>query len=308
MQIDNSTKVKKFSISDIENLTGIKAHTIRVWEQRYNFFTTKRTETNIRYYGDADLCMFLNIATLNENGYKISKISKMEMEEINRLVKSLKEDHYNLNVQVQMLFNATLKMDELEFDEILNGCIADLGMESAMNDIIFPFMRKVGFMWQVGTINPAHEHFAAHKIAQKIIHATHQLSKSSKPEGKKYLLFLPQDEHHEIGLLFAQYVLKMNGQQTLYLGQNLPYDTLEEVVDYYEPDYAFTVITTPNHEKNVENIIKKLKENIADTPLILAGSQISMSDIREQENTIFIKNIIEFTKVIHKLNFSTECF
>ena len=118
--------MRKFSISDIENLTGIKAHTIRVWEQRYNFFTTKRTDTNIRYYNDDDLCMFLNIATLNENGYKISKISQMDNSEINDLVKHLKEDHYNVNVQVQMLSNSMLKMDDEEFDEILNGCIDDL--------------------------------------------------------------------------------------------------------------------------------------------------------------------------------------
>lgn len=296
--------MKKFSISDIENLTGIKAHTIRVWEQRYNFFAPKRTETNIRYYDDADLCMFLNIATLNENGYKISKISRMDLDEINHLVKNLKEDHYNTNVQVQMLSNAMLKMDEAEFDEILNGCIEDLGMENAMADIVFPFMRKVGFMWQVGTINPAHEHFATHKIEQKIIEVTYKNSKKPSINAKRYLLFLPQNEHHEVGLLFAQYLLKVNGHQTLYLGQNLPYEGLEEVVNYYEPDYAFTVLTVSQAEYNTQSIISKLRENLGKTTLIIAGQQIAMNDLNEQENIIFIKNIGEFTQIIEKLNMS----
>ena len=296
--------MRKFSISDIENLTGIKAHTIRVWEQRYNFFTTKRTDTNIRYYNDDDLCMFLNIATLNENGYKISKISQMDNSEINDLVKHLKEDHYNVNVQVQMLSNSMLKMDDEEFDEILNGCIDDLGMDAAMTTIVFPFLRKVGFMWQVGTINPAHEHFAVHKIEQKLINDTYQFRKSPGKDAKRYLLFLPPGETHEVGLLFAQYLLKANGHQTLYLGQNLPYDSLNEVAIYYEPDFAFSVLTIAGLENGVDEIISKLKDSLGEIPLILAGNQISINEIPKRDNLILIKNILEFTQIIQKLGMS----
>ncbi|WP_169303301.1 MerR family transcriptional regulator [Pedobacter cryophilus] len=296
--------MKKFSISDIENLTGIKAHTIRVWEQRYNFFTTKRTDTNIRYYDDADLCMFLNIATLNENGYKISKISKMDIDEINNLVKRLKEDHYNANVQVQMLSNAMLKMDDDEFDEILTGCVNDMGMEASMADIIFPFLRKVGFMWQVGSINPAHEHFATHKIGQKLIQQTYLHKKPSKHDSKRYLLFLPPNETHEVGLLFAQYLLKANGHQTLYLGQNLPFESIAEVNAYFEPDFAFSVLTVSNSDNNIDVTVKKLRENLGNTPLILAGNQVSYHNICPQENLILIKNIKEFTQITEKLGMS----
>lgn len=296
--------MKKFSISDIENLTGIKAHTIRVWEQRYNFFTTKRTDTNIRYYNDDDLCMFLNIATLNENGYKISKISQMDVTEINDLVKHLKEDHYNINIQVQMLSNAMLKMDEVEFDEILSGCVTDVGMETTMGTIVFPFLRKVGFMWQVGTINPAHEHFAVHKIQEKLIKESSKFKKADSNLSKRYLLFLPPNETHEVGLLFAQYVLKSNGHQTLYLGQNLPYDSLNEVANYYEPDYALSILTLANADNGINEIIQKLKESLGNVPLILAGNQISSNDIPKQDKLILIKNISEFTQIIEKLNLS----
>lgn len=296
--------MKKFSISDIENLTGIKAHTIRVWEQRYNFFTTKRTVTNIRYYNDDDLCMFLNIATLNENGYKISKISQMDISEINDLVKHLKEDHYNVNVQVQMLSNAMLKMDEHEFDEILSGCIIDMGVETTMGTIVFPFLRKVGFMWQVGTINPAHEHFAVYKIQEKLIREAAKFKKVEDNLSKRYLLFLPPSETHELGLLFAQYILKSNGHQTLYLGQNLPYDSLNEVAGYYEPDFALSILTIADPNDGLQLTINKLKESIGDIPLILAGNQISINDIPHQDNLILIKNIADFTQIIAKLNLS----
>ncbi|MBK0383172.1 MerR family transcriptional regulator [Pedobacter sp. SD-b] len=294
--------MRKFSISDIENLTGIKAHTIRVWEQRYNFFTPKRTETNIRYYDDHDLCKFLNIAALNESGYKISRISKMDNAEINLLVKKLQEDHYNINVQVQMLSNAMLKMDDHEFDEVLNGCVNDLGMEKAICEIIFPFMRKVGFMWQVGTINAAHEHFATQKIEQKIIHDTYELKSAKNENSKRFILFLPPQEHHEVGLLFAQYLLKNNGHRALYLGQDMPFESLGEVVEYYEPDFVFTVLTIANSEIKLEDLIHKIKEKINDTPLILAGAQISCNTFSPIPNTIFIKNIQEFIDQVHHLN------
>ena len=290
--------MKKFSISDIENLTGIKAHTIRIWEQRYHFFDAKRTETNIRYYNDADLCRFLNIAALIENGYKISKISEMDIEEINNLVRRLKEDHYNSNVQVQMLSNAMLKMDDGEFGEILDGCFKDLGVETAVSDIIFPFLIKIGVMWQVGAINPAHEHFATHKIEQKLIAETYLCKKSSKHKGKKYLLFLPPNENHEVGLLFAQYLLKSNGHQTLYLGQNLPYESLKEVNDYYEPDYAISILTVASKDDHVDVMINKLRISLGKTPLILAGNLIRNTSHIEDKNLVLIHNISEFTKVI----------
>lgn len=290
--------MKKFSISDIENLTGIKAHTIRIWEQRYDFFETKRTETNIRYYNDNDLCMFLNIATLLENGYKISKISKMDIEEIKHVVDKLKGDHYNLNVQVQMLSNAMLKMDDEEFDELLDGCIKDLGVETAVSDIIFPLLRKIGFMWQVGAINPAHEHFATHKIEQKLIEVTYLCKKQNKHKGKKYLLFLPPNENHEVGLLFAQYLLKSNGHQTLYLGQNLPYESIKEVNDYYEPDFAISVLTVVSKDDHVDVTINKLRDCLGKTPLILAGNLVMNTSHTEDKNLVLIHNISEFTKII----------
>ncbi|HEX7366088.1 MAG TPA: MerR family transcriptional regulator [Pelobium sp.] len=292
--------MRHFSISDIESLTGIKAHTIRIWEQRYNIFQPKRTETNIRYYDDDDLCLFLNIATLNENGYKISKISKMDSAEIVATVKNLQANHSNVHTQIQSLCNAMIKMDEAEFEEIINYCINDFGLEESMTEILFPFLYRVGEMWQVGTINPAHEHFATHKIEQKIIEATYKLEVKTNETSKKYILFLPPAEQHELGLLFAQYLLRKYGQHCLYLGQNLPFDTLKEVAAYYQPDFAFTSLTTALVNYNVEHTIQTLLNSLGSTTLFVTGNQVVNCNCSNTNQLKIIKNIDSFIAEIKR--------
>ena len=283
--------MKTFSISDIENLTGIKAHTIRIWEQRYNLISPKRTQTNIRYYDDTDLCLFLNISTLNENGYKISKIAEMDGQQICDLVKDLQQDHYNLNVQVQTLSNAMLKMDEEEFDDILDKCIADVGVQHTIENIVFPFMRKVGFMWQVNSINIAHEHFATHKIEQRLIAETANLKHRNNPHKKRYLLFLPPLETHQIGLLYTLYLLKLNGHHTLYLGQNLPLESLNQASVYYEPDYALTALTIANPNWDAHTLINKILDNLGTIKLYVAGALIHNLEFEPHDRVIILHNM-----------------
>lgn len=290
--------MKTFSISDIENLTGIKAHTIRVWEQRFNFTTPKRTATNIRYYDNSDLCLFLNIATLCENGHKISKIAKLNSVEIAALVQTLQEHTFNVNVQVQTLSNAMLKMDEFEFDRIVDKCITDVGVPQTIETIIFPFMRKVGFMWQVNTINIAHEHFATHKIEQRIIAETSILQHINNPKKLKYLLFLPPNETHQVGLLYSQYLLKLNGYQTLYLGQNLPFESLQQAAAYFEPDFALTTLTIANPNFDTPTLINKLLENLTNIKLLIAGPLLHNLKLPENPNLIPINNMATFKETI----------
>lgn len=291
--------MKNYSISDIENLTGIKAHTIRIWEQRYNLICPKRTDTNIRYYDDQDLCTFLNIATLNENGYKISAISKMDVKEIKHLVNVLKHDHYNINLQVQTLSNAMLRLDEKEFDEIIDDCVNDLGFQDTMETIIFPFMRKVGFMWQVGTINIAHEHFVTHKIEQRLIAETKHLKHIDKKD-KKFLLFLPPNETHQVGLLYTQYLLKLTGHHSLYLGQNLPFESLKDASSYYEPDFALTALTIANPNYDTYSLINKIIENIGQTKLIVAGNLLEDIQLPKNKQIIIIHHMRGFKEVIEQ--------
>ncbi len=292
--------VKRFSISDIEALIGIKAHTLRAWESRFNLVPPKRTTTNIRYYDEQDLKMLLNIVTLNENGYKISKIASLSPQQINHLVAQLKADWNNDAVQVLSLSEATLRYDEDSFSRILSGCIKEMGLEKTMDIVLFPFMKRVGILWQTSTLDPAHEHFASNLIRDQLIIAISKVKKPVKKAPKRFLLFLPEAETHEIGLLFARYLLKKCGHDALYLGQDIPYGDINKVIDAFQPDYAFMVLTSLNLGKDVNKIIGKVMDNLG-VPLIVAGSLISEFDIVMKERLVPLKNVCDMVDFFEEI-------
>ena len=292
--------VKKYSISDIESLIGIKAHTIRAWEARYNLVPPKRTATNIRYYEDSDLKQLLNIVTLNEKGYKISRIAKMSKQQISEMVTQFQADWNNDIVQILHLSDATLKYDEIAFAEILSGCIEEMGLTKTMDLVLFPFMKKVGMLWQTGAIDPSHEHFASNLIRDRIIVEIDQVQKPVKKNPKRFLLFLPEAEMHETGLLFARYLLKKCGMDTLYLGQETPYTDVQKVVASYRPDYAFVVLTSLNLGKDINKILGKVMEYL-NVPLLVAGSLISEFDILVDDRLTPLKNVCDITDFLEEL-------
>ncbi len=292
--------VKTFSISDIEGLIGIKAHTIRAWETRYNLVPPKRTATNIRYYDEDDLKILLNIVALNENGYKISKIARMSRKQISDLVSQLKSDWKNDSVQILNLSDATVKYDEPAFSKILSGCIEEMGLINAMDLVLFPFMKRVGMLWQTGAIDPSHEHFASNLIRDKIIVEIDKLHKPKKPDKKRFLLFLPENEMHETGLLFARYLLKKCGQDVLYLGSEVPYADLKKVIVSYKPDYALMVLTSMNLGKDINKVITKVMDNL-DVPLLVAGSLISEFDILVKDQLTPLKNVCDMVDFLEDL-------
>ncbi|MET4142308.1 MerR family transcriptional regulator [Pedobacter sp. UYP1] len=292
--------MKRFSISDIESLIGIKAHTIRAWEARYNLVPPKRTPTNIRYYEEEDLKHLLNIVTLNEKGYKISRIAKMDKVQINDLVLQLQADYNNDTVQVLRLSDAALKYDEIAFAEILSGCIQELGLVDTMDLVLFPFMKKVGMLWQTGAIDPSHEHFASNLIRDRMIVEIDKLSKPDRKDPKRFLLFLPEAEMHETGLLFARYLLKRCGMDTLYLGQEIPYSDLKKVIAHYKPDYAFIVLTSLNLGKDINKILTKVLDHM-DVPLLVAGSLISEFDILLDDRLTPLKKVCEIVEFLDDL-------
>jgi len=203
--------MNRFSIKDVEALTGIKSHTLRIWEQRYNITKPKRTATNIRFYDDEDVKMLLNVAILNRNGLKISKINKLPKPEMDKLVMEVASKSECINSQVEMLVNAMLDLDEMAFEKCLSHNIIRVGFEQTMYEIVFPFLRRVGVLWQVGNINPSFEHFLSNLIRRKIIVAIDALPIPTDPKAKKFLLFLPQNELHELSLLFGKYLIRKAG-------------------------------------------------------------------------------------------------
>lgn len=295
-----SPHVKKFSISDIEGLIGIRAHTIRAWESRYNLVPAKRTATNIRYYDEEDLKQLLNIVTLNEKGYKISRIARMGQEQIAGLVRQLQADYQDEVIQVLRLSDATINYDENAFSAILSGCIAEMGLIQTMDQVLFPFMKKTGMLWQTGAIDPSHEHFASNLIRDRLIVEIDKLVKPEKENPKRFILFLPEAEMHETGLLFARYLLKKCGMDTLYLGQEIPYTDVKKVIASYRPDFVFIVLTSLNLGRDVNKIIGKVMDHL-DVPLLVAGSLISEFDILVHDQLTPLKNVCEIVEFLEEL-------
>lgn len=233
----------RFSIRDVEKFTGVKAHTLRIWEQRYNILTPKRTDTNIRYYDDADLKQLLGISILLNNGYRISKAACMCREEVAGKVKEFSENNVSAINQIMGLVSAMLDLDEQAFNKLLNTQVLQLGLEKTVIQVLFPFLNHLGMLWMTGTIHPAHEHFVSNLIKQKLYVAIEGQVQRSGSESIKFLLYLPEGESHEMGLLFANYVLRSHGHQTIYLGQNTPEEDIVQVFELYNPDAVVLNVT-----------------------------------------------------------------
>jgi len=243
--------VGRYSIRDLEQLSGIKAHTLRVWEQRYNIIQPKRTATNIRYYDDSDLKLILNISFLNRNGYKISHISNMELEEISQTVIKISDSNLEFPNQVNALVIAMVNLDEERFEKIISTNTLQFSFEQTMLNIVNPFLRQIGILWQTGNINPAHEHFISNLIRQKLIVAIDGQIGPINPHAKKYVLFFPEGELHELTLLFSAYIIKSRHNKAIYLGQSLPIKDLTQIVESFQPDYILTIITSSPSREDV---------------------------------------------------------
>ena len=212
----------KYSIKDLEHLSGIKAHTLRIWEQRYNLINPKRTDTNIRYYDQNDLKLVLNVSLLKENGFKISKIADMSTEEMFEEVKRVSEKTTSFADQIYALTLAMIDLDEQRFEKIISTNTLKIGFERTMMNVISPFLSKIGIMWITDSINPAQEHFISNLIRQKLMVAIDGQYPTLDDNAKRYMLFLPDGELHELSLLFANYLIRARHNKVIYLGQSMP--------------------------------------------------------------------------------------
>lgn len=295
--------VNYFSIKEIEALTGVKAHTIRVWEQRYEMVTPKRTDTNIRYYDEADLRKLLNVALLNRNGFKISEIAELSEEQIRAKVMSLaieKSDHEN---QLQALTLSMLDLDEQAFEKLLSTSFLQMGIEKTMIQVVFPFFRSIGIMWQTGSINPAHEHFITNIIRQKLIVAIDGQNARMDGWGKKYMLFLPEGEFHEIGLLFANYAIRARGHQVVYIGSNVPYPDLQVVYNAYRPDFLFTILTSPLAQVQPQAYLDAMSRDFPNATILCSGMLLlNEKDLVVPSNVRLMQDFKEMLSIVSELN------
>ena len=281
----------EYKIKDLEVLTGIKAHTIRIWEKRYNLISPDRTNTQIRKYSDLDLTNLLNIALLNKYGIKISKIADMAQEQITEKVGDLKFSKLE-NTSQEKLVLSLIELDEDLFKTTLDHLIESVGLEQTFASHIIPFLDRIGIMWLVGTIHAAQEHFISNLIRQKVIVETDKLDVPKK-HTKPVMLYLPEHEWHEISLLYYQYILRRKGINTVYLGQSLPYDSLLLTVEKLSPRAIVSSWLTAVDEKYMIHYFKQLSKDTNGVEIFAGGYQINknfksisqwVKDIREVEN------------------------
>ena len=262
--------MNSFTIKDLENLSGIKAHTIRIWEQRYSFIKPERTGTNIRYYSNDELKKILNVALLNKYGFKISHIDKMNEAEIKEKILSLNQMEAQQERIVNELIQCMVDIDIERLEIVLDKYIVARGIERTITQIIFPFLEKIGILWLTNHINPAQEHLVTNIIRQKLIVGIDGIVTSLKV-NKTVLLFLPEGEYHELGLLFMYYLLKSRGVTTIYLGSSVPLKDVEYVVKLKKPDYLYSHLTTVGQNFNFDKFITNVTQKFSGIPIIISG-------------------------------------
>lgn len=267
--------MNSFTIKDLENLSGIKAHTIRIWEQRYSFLKPQRTGTNIRYYTSDELKTVLNIALLNKYGFKISHIDRMNGEEISNKLITLTDSQAQQEKMINDLIGNMIDMEVDRFESVIEKHIRTKGIEKTITQLIFPYLERIGILWQTNHINPAQEHLVTNVIRQKLIvgiDSTAPVLNSTKT----VLLFLPEGEFHEVGLLYMYFLLKSRGVKVFYLGANVPYKDVSFLVKHKAPHQLYTHITFTGSNK-IEKYLTNLREAVpASTPIIVSG-QITQS-------------------------------
>lgn len=295
----------KFSIKDLENLSGIKAHTIRIWEKRYNLFQPNRTETNIRYYSLSSLQKLLNITFLNRNGFKVSKIAQLRPDEIPDLVKQIAKDNDPENHYVDLFKIAMLNFDQTLFYNTFKELAKDQNLTDIFHNVFVPLLNQIGLLWQTDTITPAHEHFIFELIKQKVlIYTDRAIDNSNKSENTKtFVLFLPDNEIHELGLLYINYELTLRGYKSIYLGQSVPIDSLEYLTELYDEIVFISSFTIKPEKEIINKYLNELSTKIlkqGNNLLLISGRQTQHIDLHTLNNKISVFNSTK--EILESLN------
>lgn len=297
----NSVK-NTFSIKDLENLSGIKAHTIRIWEKRYNVLEPMRTDTNIRFYDLAALQKLLNITLLHDYGYKISKISKMPQEKIPALVREIISEKSAKNHAISSFKLAMMNFDQTLFFNTYNTLLSEKSFREVFFEVFIPLMEEIGFLWQSETISPAHEHFISYLIKLKLLVNTEKIqSQEPTKTDKLFVLYLPMNEIHELGLMYLNYEILLSGYKTIYLGESVPTQSLMDLKKYFNDITYVCYMTVEPERSEVNQYIKNLKEQVLDetSKLWLIGRMTEHIDQRNFNTKTCVFNSI--TELVDKL-------
>lgn len=287
-----------YSIKDLEKLSGIKAHTIRIWEKRYNLIEPSRTNTNIRYYSDEDLKKLLNVSMLNRSGWKISHLADKSNEQLSELILQLNKESADSETQIEHLIVSMLDLDEVKFEKVLSNSILKIGFEETLTRVIYPFFDRIGILWLAGTINAAQEHFMSNLMRQKIIAAIDGQLPGDQKNPKTFMLFLHEAELHELGLLFYNYLLRKHGHRVIYLGQAVPFKDLIQIAEIQKTDILFTSFTTGITEKDLDSYLSKLAKNFPSKTIYFTGYQTNREFKNLPGNIQHIPSVEYFQKLL----------
>lgn len=280
-----------YSIKDLECLSGVKAHTLRIWEKRYGIIQPNRTDTNIRYYEDNDLQKILNITLLNRKGFKISKIATMSMEEICQKVGELTEVGSVFEDQLDSLMMSMFELDEVKFNLILEHQIHSKGFELTISNIVYPLLEKLSVMWIAGSIKSVHENFVINIIRRKIIVEIDRISNKDDPnQNLRCIVYLPENETHELSLLFLHYILVSYNAKVINLGIGVSLVDVLEVKNIFMAKYIFTIFNDSS-ETPLQAYINELAKNAKDTKILISGFQTATQKLELPQNVRILNSI-----------------
>ena len=290
---------QEFTIKDLENISGVKAHTIRIWEKRYNLLTPKRTDTNIRLYSNKNLEKLLNIVLLNNNNFKISKIAKMSEEELISQCKEMAINFLHKDEAINSFKLAMFSFDTVLFNETYDKLLLKMTFREVFKDVFIPFLEHIGLLWHTDTLIPAYEHFVSNLITQKIQINTEKITSKTSKSPKTYVLYLPENEIHELGLLYLNYELNLKGNNTIYLGQSLPFDNLNHFLKSKNEYCIITYMTIMPYDSKVKEYFKEadalLKESEAQ--FIAIGRKTDLvSNLKFKSNIKLYKSVSDLLK------------
>ena len=289
----------QFSIKDLERLSGINAHTIRIWERRYGLMEPTRTTTNRRVYSGEDLRRIISIGVLNRSGLKVSKIARLTNEELDRLVSEQLDSSSQATDETERLLVAMLEVDALSAKKILRDSIDARGLEATVEELIFPFIRRVGDLWQTGTINPGHEHFISNIFRNQIIMALESSLPFPEEDSPSAILFLPENEMHELPLLLYDYVFRKAGYETIYLGQMTPVESVISLAEKRKPGFVVTGVSTALPPKPLK-FIRSLSKALPFCRIIVAGNLASLKSLAALSNVTAVTSVDKLRKVLVK--------
>lgn len=286
----------RYTLIELERLTGILAPTIRVWERRYNIIKPKRTDTNRRWYDDEDLRRLINISLLYHSGIKISQIARFSKSELNEKAEFLTRDSFISDSHIKSLILAMLSFDSRTVNEILLKSIINNGFEETFSSVVFPFLRRVGIMWHTGSVDAAAEHFVSNIFRSKLIYALESLPQTNNPKSKRVVMFLPENELHEMGLLFYSFLIRKQGHEVLYLGQSTPFTALKEASGKWHPDVLVTGVSSDLSIAEPERYLNDLSSAFKSGKILVCGLFADQPVIKKFQNIYPVRSASDLKK------------